>query len=150
MVDEQQMAPDFKVEADDGSTVRLSDFRGRKVVLFFYPRADTPGCTIEACEFRDTSPQLEVQGAVVLGISPDEVEAVRSFRGKLGLPFPLLADADHAVAEAYGVWSEKSMFGKNFMGVDRTTFLIDENGRVARVFRKVKPEGHAEEVLSEL
>jgi peroxiredoxin Q/BCP len=150
MVEAPDMAPDFEVTADDGSTVRLSDLRGRKVILFFYPRADTSGCTTEACEFRDHSPDIEEQGAVVLGISPDEVEDVRKFRMKFDLPFRLLADADHSVAELYGVWVEKSMYGKAYLGVDRTTFLIDEEGKVAKVFRKVKPEGHAGAVLSEL
>lgn len=150
MVEAPDMAPDFEVTADDGSTVRLSDLRGRKVILFFYPRADTSGCTTEACEFRDHSPDIEEQGAVVLGISPDEVEDVRKFRMKFDLPFRLLADADHSVAERYGVWVEKSMYGKTYLGVDRTTFLIDEEGKVAKVFRKVKPEGHAGAVLSEL
>jgi thioredoxin-dependent peroxiredoxin len=150
MPEEGQMAPDFEVSAHDGSTVRLSDLRGGKVILFFYPRADTPGCTTEACEFRDMTPQIEQKGARVLGISPDGVAAVRKFREKFDLPFTLLADEDNAVAEIYGVWKEKSMFGKKYMGVDRTTFLIDEEGRVEKVYRKVKPEGHAGEVFTGL
>ncbi|CAN5794889.1 thioredoxin-dependent thiol peroxidase [soil metagenome] len=150
MVTEQEMAPAFEVQADDGSTVALCDFRGQKVILFFYPRADTPGCTTEACEFSDLTPQIQEQGAVVLGISPDTVEDVRKFRQKFEMPFQLLADPDHAVAEAYGVWKEKSMYGRKFMGVDRTTFLIDEEGRIQTVFSKVKPKGHAGEVLSQL
>lgn len=144
---ENDTAPDFAIPADDGSLVRLSELRGRRVILFFYPRADTPGCTIEACEFRDLSPQIEEQGAVVLGISPDTVEDVRKFREKFNLPYRLLADADHRVAEQYGVWKEKSMYGKKYWGVERTTFLIDEEGRIAKGYRKVKPEGHAGEVL---
>ena len=147
---ENALAPDFELPADDGSTVRLSDLRGSKVILYFYPRADTPGCTTEACEFRDLTPQIQEKGALVLGISPDPVEPVRKFRAKFDLPFRLLADADHAIAEAYGVWGEKSMFGKKYMGVERTTFLIDEEGHIARIFRKVSPEGHAGEVLQEL
>jgi thioredoxin-dependent peroxiredoxin len=143
-------APDFELPADDGSTVRLSDLLGRKVVLFFYPRADTPGCTIEACEFRDRVENFEANGAVVLGISPDPVQAVRKFREKHGLTFRLLADEDHQVAERYGVWGEKSMYGKKYWGVDRTTFVIDEEGKIARVFEKVKPQGHAEAVLAQL
>ncbi len=150
MVSENQMAPDFEVPAHDGSPVRLSELRGRRVILFFYPRADTPGCTVEACEFRDMTPQIQEQGAIILGISPDGVEAVRKFREKFDLPFTLLADEDHSVAAAYGVWSRKQMFGKKHMGVDRTTFLIDADGRVEKVFRKVKAEGHAGEVLSGL
>jgi thioredoxin-dependent peroxiredoxin len=150
MPEEREIAPDFEVAADDGSTVKLSDLRGRKVVLFFYPRADTPGCTTEACEFRDMTPQIEHRGATVLGISPDPVADVRSFREKFGLPFRLLADEDHRVAEAYGVWKEKSMFGKKYMGVDRTTFLIDEEGRIERIYRKVKPAGHAGNVFHDL
>jgi thioredoxin-dependent peroxiredoxin len=147
---ENDPAPEFELTADDGSTVRLADLRGQKVVLFFYPRADTPGCTIEACEFRDRVENFEASGAVVLGISPDPVKAVRKFREKHGLTFRLLADEDHQVAERYGVWGEKSMYGKKYWGVDRTTFVIDEEGRIARVFEKVKPQGHAEEVLAQL
>jgi thioredoxin-dependent peroxiredoxin len=150
MVNESEQAPDFELQADDGSTVRLSDLRGRKVVLYFYPRADTPGCTTEACEFGDRTGSFEEQGAVVLGVSPDPVEAVRAFREKFSLPFRLLADPDHRVAEAYGVWTEKSMYGKKYMGVERTTFVIDEQGRVARAYRKVSPRGHAEAVLQGL
>jgi thioredoxin-dependent peroxiredoxin len=150
MLSENEMAPEFEVPADDGSTVRLSDLRGQRVILFFYPRADTPGCTTEACEFRDLTPQIEEKGAVVLGISPDSVESVQKFRDRFAFPFRLLADEDHSVAEAYGVWGEKSMYGRKYMGVDRTTFLIDADGRVERVFRKVKPKGHAEEVLTGL
>jgi len=150
MLSENDLAPDFELPADDGSRVRLSDFRGRKVVLFFYPRADTPGCTIEACEFRDHSPAYESEGAVVLGVSPDPVREVKKFREKYGLPYRLLADEDHAVAEAYGVWGEKTMFGRQFMGVHRTTFVIDEEGKIEKIFRDVKPEGHAAEVLGAL
>lgn len=143
-------APAFALPADDGSTVRLADLRGRKVVLYFYPRADTPGCTVEACEFRDEMPRIDERGAVVLGVSPDEVADVRKFREKFSLPFRLLADADHEVAEAYDVWREKSMFGKKYWGVDRTTYLIDEEGRIERVYEKVKPEGHAARVLEDI
>ena len=143
-------APDFTLPADDGSSVRLSELRGRRVILYFYPRADTPGCTVEACEFRDLFPQIQEHGAIVLGVSPDSVEEVRSFRDKFGLPFRLLADADHEVAELYDVWQEKEMFGKSFMGVVRSTFLIDEEGRIARIYDTVNPEGHASEVLAEI
>lgn len=145
-----ELAPDFDLPADDGSRVRLSDLRGSRVVLFFYPRADTPGCTIEACEFRDTRDRFDAVGAIVLGISPDPVEDVAAFREKYGLNFRLLADADHEVAERYGVWKLKSMYGNEYWGVDRTTFVIDEDGRIAGVFAKVNPEGHAAELLREL
>ncbi len=147
MLKPNDIAPDFELQADDGSTVRLSDLRGRKVVLYFYPKDDTPGCTIEACEFRDRNQDLAASGAVVLGVSPDTVESHRKFRDKYGLDFRLLADTDHRVAEAYGVWQQKSMYGRKYWGVARTTFLIDEEGRIARVFEKVKPAGHAAEVL---
>jgi thioredoxin-dependent peroxiredoxin len=150
MANETEPAPDFELQADDGSTVRLSDLRGRRVVLYFYPRADTPGCTTEACEFGDRTPSFEERGAVVLGVSPDPVADVRAFREKFALPFRLLADPDHQVAEAYGVWTQKSMFGKPYMGVERSTFVIDEQGRIARAYRKVRPEGHAEAVLRDL
>jgi thioredoxin-dependent peroxiredoxin len=150
MPNENDLAPDFELTADDGSTVRLSDLRGQKVILFFYPKANTSGCTVEACEFRDRQPDIQEQGAVILGISPDAVKAQAKFRADFDLPYRLLADADHSVAEDYDVWKEKSMYGKKYMGVDRTTFLIDEEGRIAKVFRKVKPQGHAQEVLQAL
>ncbi|MFO7261151.1 MAG: thioredoxin-dependent thiol peroxidase [bacterium] len=150
MLKPNDIAPDFELQADDGSTVRLSDLRGRKVVLYFYPKDDTPGCTIEACEFRDRSKDLAANGAVVLGVSPDTVESHRRFKEKYGLDFPLLADTDHRVAEAYGVWQQKTMYGRTYWGVARTTFLIDEEGRIARVFENVKPAGHAAEVLEAL
>lgn len=150
MVQPGDQAPDFSLPADDGSTVRLADLRGRKVVLYFYPKDDTPGCTTEACEFRDALPRIDADGAVVLGVSPDSVDSHRKFRNKYDLNFRLLADTDHAVAEAYGVWKEKTMYGRTFWGVERTTFIIDENGRIAKVFGKVKPAGHAEEVLAAL
>ncbi|MGI9179919.1 MAG: thioredoxin-dependent thiol peroxidase [Longimicrobiaceae bacterium] len=150
MLQENDLAPDFTLADDDGSTVRLSELRGRKVILYFYPRADTPGCTVEACEFRDALPRIEEEGAVVLGISPDPVKDLAKFRDKYDLNFRLLADEDHQAAEEYGVWKEKSMFGKKYMGVERSTFVIDEEGRIARAFHQVKPQGHAAEVLQEL
>jgi thioredoxin-dependent peroxiredoxin len=143
-------APDFSLPADDGSVVRLAELRGKRVILFFYPRADTPGCTVEACEFRDMTPQIQEQGAVVLGLSPDTVEDVRKFREKFHLPYPLLADADHSVAETYGVWKEKTNFGRTYWGVERTTFLVDEEGKIERVYQQVSPEGHAATVLGDL
>lgn len=143
-------APDFDLDADDGSRVRLSDLRGSKVILYFYPRADTPGCTIEACEFGELTPRIDERGAVVLGVSPDPVEDVRKFREKFDLPFRLLADADHEVSEKYGVWKEKTLFGKKRMGTERATFVIDEEGKIARVYRNVRAEGHAAKVLEEI
>ncbi|HTC23394.1 MAG TPA: thioredoxin-dependent thiol peroxidase [Gemmatimonadales bacterium] len=143
-------APDFALPADDGTTVTLAGLKGRTVVLFFYPKDDTSGCTKEACGFRDSWKDVQRTGAVVLGVSPDGVTSHQKFKDKYALPFPLLADTDHRVAGAYGVWGEKSMYGKRYTGILRTTFLIDGNGRIARVFEKVKPEGHAAEVLTAL
>ncbi|MBI4409715.1 MAG: thioredoxin-dependent thiol peroxidase [Gemmatimonadetes bacterium] len=149
MLAENDVAPDFTLPAEDGSTVRLSDLRGRKVVLYFYPKDDTPGCTRQACDLRDRFAQLEAE-AVVLGVSPDPVEAHVRFRKKYGLPFRLLVDSEHRVAEAYGVWKEKSFLGRKHWGNERSTFVIDEQGRVARVFPRVKPEEHASLVLEAL
>ena len=149
-VEEGDRAPGFSLPADDGSRVSLKDFRGRTVVLYFYPKDDTPGCTTEACEFRDARPRLEEAGAVVLGVSPDGVESHRKFKEKHGLDFPLLADEDHRVAEAYGVWKEKSMYGRTFWGVVRSSFVIDEEGRIERAWRKVRAEGHAAAVVESL
>lgn len=141
-------APLFSLPADDGSTVVLKDLRGAPVVLFFYPKDDTSACTVEACGFRDALPRFDARGAVVLGISPDGVRSHARFRAKYGLPYRLLADTEHVVAEKYGVWQEKSMFGRRYMGVVRTTFVIDADGRIARVFEKVRADGHAEEVAA--
>jgi peroxiredoxin Q/BCP len=143
-------APAFSLPTDDGSTVALKDLKGRKVILYFYPKDDTSGCTTEACEFRDSWKSVQKAGAVVLGVSPDPVTAHLKFRKKYSLPFPLLADTEHAVAEAYGAWGEKSMYGKKYFGILRSTFIIDEGGRVVKVFEKVKPKGHAGEVLAAL
>jgi peroxiredoxin Q/BCP len=150
MLKENDVAPKFALQADDGSTVRLSALRGRTVVLYFYPKDDTPGCTKEACEFRDRNRDLDKSGAVVLGVSPDSVASHKRFREKYGLDFRLLAEPDHKVAEAYGVWQRKSMYGRKYWGIVRTTFVINERGRIARVFEKVKPAGHAAEVLAAL
>ena len=139
-------APDFELPADDGSTVRLSALRGRNVILFFYPKDDTPGCTIEAREFRDAYPRFQAQDTVVLGISADGVDSHVRFKTKFDLPYPLLADQEHSAAEAYGVWKEKSTFGKTSMGIERSTFVVGRDGTIAHVFRKVKPAGHADEV----
>ena len=150
MVEEGKPAPDFELTSDSGDTVKLSDFRGKQVVLYFYPKDDTPGCTTEACEFRDAFPAFDSSRAVVLGISPDGVKAHAKFKEKFSLPFTLLADTEKAVSQAYDVWKEKSMYGRKYMGVERTTFLIDANGDVAEVFSKVKPAGHAAEVMAAL
>jgi thioredoxin-dependent peroxiredoxin len=148
MLRENDPAPDFTLAADDGTTVSLESLAGKPVVLYFYPKDDTSGCTAEACEFRDAFPRFRGADAVILGVSPDSVASHRKFKEKFDLPFSLLADTGHEVAERYGVWKEKSMYGRNYMGVDRTTFLIDRNGRLARIFEKVNPQGHAEEVAS--
>ncbi|MDW8268472.1 MAG: thioredoxin-dependent thiol peroxidase [Anaerolineae bacterium] len=134
------MAPDFTAVADNGETVRLSDFRGRRVVLYFYPKDDTPGCTTQACSFRDQFAALTDKNAVVLGVSPDGVASHRKFKAKYNLPFLLLADEDHRIAEQYGVWGERSMYGKTFMGIHRSHFVIDEEGRIVDIQYKVKPE----------
>jgi thioredoxin-dependent peroxiredoxin len=141
---------DFTLQDDQDQTVHLSDFAGKPVVLFFYPRADTPGCTIEACGFRDTFKKLQKTGAVVLGISRDTVKAQRKFKEKYDLPYPLLADVDEKVCKQFDVLKEKNMYGKKVMGIVRTTFLIGPDQKLLKVFPKVKPEGHAEEVLAEL
>jgi peroxiredoxin Q/BCP len=139
-------APAFKLPASNGETIDLSDFAGKTVVLYFYPKADTPGCTKEACGFRDAIASYKKHGVPVFGISPDPVADVKKFADKFDLNFPLLADADHSIAEKYGVWGEKNMYGKKYFGVLRTTFII-RDGKIAHVFEKVKPEGHDKEVL---
>ncbi len=150
MLQEHDIAPDFTLLADDGSPVQLSGLRGRKVILYFYPKDDTPGCTTQACAIRDQWSEFQEKGALIFGISPDSVPSHVKFREKYQLPFPLLADTDHAVAEAYGVWKEKSMYGRKYWGNERTTFIIDEEGRIARIFPKVKPAEHADLVLEAL
>ena len=150
MVEEGKEAPDFELASDTGERVRLSDLRGRPVVLFFYPKDDTPGCIKQACSFRDAYAEYEERGVAVLGVSPDTEESHAKFRRKHGLPFTLLADPDHEVAERYGVWVEKTMYGKTSMGIKRSTFLIDAEGNVARAMLGVKPDGHADEVLAAL
>lgn len=143
-------APGFELPDQNGDPVKLSDFKGQTVVLYFYPRADTPGCTIQACGVRDRSGEYETAGARVLGVSPDPVEDVKKFAEKFDLDFTLLADADHAVADAYGTWGEKSMYGKKYWGVQRATFLIDPDGKIAKVFPKVSPKTHDDIVLEAL
>ena len=143
-------APAIETKTDTNDDFRLSDFRGKTVVLYFYPKADTPGCTTEACEFRDAIEDFRGINAVVVGASPDTPQAQAKFKQKFNLPFTLLADADHSVAEKYGVWGEKSMYGKKYMGVERTTFIIDGEGKIRKIFREVKPAGHAEQVKAAL
>jgi peroxiredoxin Q/BCP len=150
VLEEGTPAPDFSLVSDSGETVSLSDFRGRQVVLYFYPKDDTPGCTKQACGLRDAYGEYEKRGVVILGVSPDDESSHASFRAKYGLPFTLLADPDHAVAEAYGVWGEKTSYGKKSMGITRSTFVIDERGTVVRALYGVKPDGHAEKVLAAL
>jgi peroxiredoxin Q/BCP len=145
-----QAAPDFTLPDQDGEDLTLSDLRGQTVVLYFYPRADTPGCTTQACGVRDRGADYAKAGARVIGASPDTVEAVKKFAEKFELDFTLLADADHTVAEAYGAWVEKSMYGKKYMGVQRATFLIDPDGKIAKVFPKVSPKTHDDVVLKAL
>lgn len=150
MVEEGKAAPDFELTSDAGEAVKLSDFRGKPVVLYFYPKDDTSGCTTQACGIRDAYSEFEQRGAVVLGVSPDDESSHVRFRDKYSLPFTLLADPDHDVAEQYGVWVEKNAYGKKTMGVERSTFLIDSQGNVAKVMRRVKPDTHAEDVLAAL
>ena len=147
---EGRPAPDFTLTSDSGESVSLSSLKGSPVVLYFYPKDDTPGCTAQACGIRDAWAEFEAAGAVVLGVSPDGEASHATFREKYELPFALLADTDHEVADAYGVWGEKSMYGKTYMGVDRSTFVIDADGNVAKVFRQVKPAEHADQVLEAL
>ena len=149
VMDVNQKAPDFTLPDQNGEPVTLSSLKGKPIVLFFYPRANTPGCTIEACGFRDQYGKLTRAGLTVLGISPDTPKAQKSFEEKFSLPYTLLADADKEVATLYGVLKEKNMYGKKVMGIERTTFLIDAGGAIAHVWRKVKPEGHPDEVLAE-
>lgn len=150
MVEEGKPAPDFELPTDTGETVKLSDLRGKQVVLYFYPKDDTPGCTTQACGIRDAWSEFEDAGAVVLGVSPDGVDSHGKFKRKYSLPFTLLADEDHHVADGYGVWGEKSYMGRTYFGVDRSTFVIDTDGTVKKIFPKVKPATHADEVLAVL
>ena len=150
MVEEGQEAPDFTLPDQDGNRVTLSDLRGEPVVLYFYPKSDTPGCTTQACGIRDHRNDYDGAAARVLGVSPDTVAAQRNFADKYGLDFTLLADENHEVADLYGVWGEKKLYGKTYMGVSRATFLIDPEGKVAKVFPKVSPKTHDEVVLEAL
>jgi peroxiredoxin Q/BCP len=150
MVAEGQPAPEFTLTADDGEEVSLAGLRGKPVVLYFYPKDDTPGCTTQACGIRDVYREFQERGAVVLGVSRDDSESHRRFREKYDLPFALLSDPDHEVADAYGVWGERKNYGKTYMGINRSTFVIDRDGTVARALYGVKPDGHAELVLNAL
>jgi peroxiredoxin Q/BCP len=149
-IEEGTPAPDFTLASDSGDAIALSSLRGKPVVLYFYPKDDTPGCTAQACGIRDAWGEFERAGAVVLGVSPDGEASHARFKEKFDLPFTLLADTDHEVADAYGVWGEKSYAGKTYMGVNRSTFVIDEHGNVARIFLDVKPDQHADQVLEAL
>jgi thioredoxin-dependent peroxiredoxin len=143
-------APEIDLLTDEGTPFALSSVKGKPVVVYFYPKADTPGCTTEACEFRDAFPNFRGMDAVILGVSPDTPKAQAKFKQKFNLPFTLLCDTEHEVAEAYGAWGEKSMYGKKYMGVARMTFVIDAEGRIKKIFPKVKPAGHAAEVMAVL
>ena len=150
MVSEGTAAPDFELTADGGEQVTLSDYRGKPVVLYFYPKDDTPGCTKQACDIRDAWGAFQQAGAIVLGVSPDGEASHAKFRAKYELPFTLLADPDHEVAEAYGVWREKSRYGRTYMGIVRSTFVIAPDGTIQKVMRNVKPATHADDVLAVL
>ena len=150
MVEECKPAPEFELTSDAGEIVRLSDLRGKPVVLYFYPKDDTPGCTTQACGIRDAWGEVEQAGAIVLGVSPDDERSHTKFREKFDLPFPLLADIEHATAEDYGVWKEKTYAGNTYMGVERSTFVIDADGNLAKEMRNVKPDTHADDVLAAL
>ncbi len=150
MLEEGKKAPAFKLKNQEGKTVSLNDFKGKKVVLYFYPKDNTSGCTKEACNFRDEFPKFGDLDAVILGVSPDSVESHKKFAEKYDLPFHLLSDEKKEVLEKYGVWKEKNMYGKKYMGVERTTYLIDENGKIKKIFNKVKVPNHNNEVLEAL
>jgi peroxiredoxin Q/BCP len=150
MLTEGTLAPDFTLPADGGGEVTLSNYRGKKVVLYFYPKDNTSGCTTEACNFRDDYSEIIAAGAVVLGVSPDSVKSHDKFKLKFELPFALLSDPDHRVAEMYGAWGEKKMYGRTYMGILRSTFVIDEEGKISKVFPKVKVKDHSQEVLAVL
>ncbi len=147
MLREGSVAPDFKATNTEGETIRLKDLRGQKVVLYFYPKDDTPGCTKEACSFRDAFSDFKKRGIEVIGVSTDSATSHQKFTAKYKLPFTLLADTDHAIADAYGVYGEKKFMGRTYLGVKRMTFLIDEKGKIKKIFEKVKPDVHAREVL---
>ncbi len=150
MLEKNYLAPDFELQDENGKLHKLSDYKGKYVLLYFYPKDDTPGCTTEACEFRDDYDEYNKAGVVILGVSPDSPKSHKKFKEKYDLPFVLLADEDHHVCEIYGVWGKKSMYGRDYYGVMRTTFLIDKDGKLLEIFEKVKPKGHSQQILSEL
>ena len=150
MLEEGKKAPDFKLKDQDGKIISLRDYKGKNVVLYFYPKDDTPGCTKEACSFRDELPRFGKIDAVILGVSPDSVDSHKKFAQKFELPFTLLSDENKKVVEAYDVWKEKNNYGKKYMGVERTTFVIDKEGKIKKIFNKVKVDGHSEEVMEAL
>ena len=150
MLKEGDQAPDIRLQTETGEDFQLSDLKGKRVVLYFYPKADTPGCTVEACEFRDDMRKFDKKGVAVIGISPDKSAAQAKFKDKYSLPFPLLADPDKAAAQAFGVWKEKNMYGKKVMGIERSTFVIGPEGKIEKIYAKVKAAGHAGEVLAGL
>jgi peroxiredoxin Q/BCP len=150
MLKEGDEAPAIRLRTDSGAEFKLSDLKGKRVALYFYPRADTPGCTTEACEFRDGAGSFAKKGAVVVGVSPDTPAAQAKFKSKYGLPFALLADEEKAAAQAYGVWKEKNMYGRKSMGIERTTFVIGPDGKIEKIYAKVKAQGHAAKVLENL
>ncbi len=149
-ISEGSLAPDFSLPSTDGGKISLTSLKGKKVVLYFYPKDDTPGCTVEACNFRDSIQDFQKNKAIVLGVSPDDLESHKKFQTKFKLPFVLLSDTNHTLAEKYGVWKEKSMYGKKYMGIERTTFVIDSMGVIHRIFAKVKVDQHHQEVLAAL
>lgn len=150
MLEAGDMAPDFELSSDEGEEVKLSDFRGSRVVLYFYPKDDTSGCTTEACELRDRQQELDLRGATVLGVSPDSVASHQKFKAKYGLTFTLLSDPDHSVAAAYGAWGEKKRYGRTYEGILRSTFIIDGEGRIEKAFANVRPKGHGDQILAAL
>jgi len=150
MLKEGDEAPNIHLRSDSGEEFRLADLRGKRVVLYFYPKADTPGCTTEACEFRDDIGGFQKKGAVIVGLSPDKPEAQAKFKAKFHLPFSLLADEEKSAAQSYGVWKEKNMYGKKVMGIERTTFVIGPDGKIEKIYGKVKAKGHAAAVLESL
>jgi len=150
MLKEGDRAPDIQLQTETGEEFRLSDLKGKRVVLYFYPKADTPGCTVEACEFRDDIRKFDKKGVAVIGVSPDKPAAQAKFKDKYSLPFSLLADPDKAAAQAFGVWKEKNMYGKKVMGIERSTFVIGPEGKIEKIYAKVKAAGHAGEVLAGL